>query len=565
MSTLQNMVDGAVDGGTVTLTSDVSEGVVIPAGKVLRFDLGGFTWSAPDGTTPLTINDDATVYMSNGKMRAINQPCIRVGLKNSSLSAGVVLDSTVELFDSGHSCVFLGRYGQLDTSADMTATNAAFCIAGNGSEAYFDSSCIVRAGTLKATDDAKHQSVAIYWPQRGHLYITGGNIIGDTGIEVRGGSVVIAGGSIKATGTFSLAGNTNGSTTTGVALAICQHTTKLPITCAISGGILAGEKAFLEANPQNNSPEAVSQIALSITGGNFQGAVESEDCTAFIEGGTFPVGAVDGALLMAGLKYTYNDGVITYYVEPSTDSSVFLTDLVVDGAISSTKQGKMVGSVETLPKDAVIGTLVYHIGTRKIYKWDGRAWEPEDMDIADDALIEDSERPIQTQVVYEMREQLQNQLDERYTKSETQILLDEKQPMITGAAQSIVTDKLAREYILKSDSAGNVAASDIAVSVLESLSGLDADSFQQRGLIFTDKAITSWSPFEDTSGQGFSYRGLIQLDGVSESDVATVVLSRADAMSGKYAPDCDTVVGGVMLYSKVNTAISVPLIYITKG
>ena len=558
------MMDGAISGATITLESDYTEAVTVPEGKDLIIDLGGHMWTAADGSTPFTVYD-STVVIRNGTISAMNQPCIRVSIKNGEKQTKVILESNLTLKDSGHSCVFIARHGTLDTSADMISTNSAHCIAGNGSEPYFDNTCIVRGGTLITTDDAKHKSVAIYWPQRGYLNIMGGTITGDTGVEVRGGSVTVTGGSIKATAPFSITGNGNGSTTTGAALAICQHITRLPITCVISGGIFAGDRAFIEANPQNNSAEAVSMIDLLVTGGNFQGLVESEDCTAFIEGGTFQTGAVAGTLLKSGLQYTYNGDTITYYSEPSTDSAMFLTDMIVDGAISSTKQGRMVGTVETLPEDAVVGTLVYHIGTKKLYKWDGRAWEPEDMDIADDALMEDSERPIQTQVVYEMKEQLQNQLDERYTKSETQILLDGKQPMITGAAQSIVTDKLAREYILKSDSAGNVAVSDIAVSVLESLSGLDADSFQQRGLIFTDKALTSWSPFEDTSGQGFSYRGLIQLDGVSENDIATVILARADAVSGKYAPDCDTVVGGVMLYSKVNTAISVPLIYITKG
>lgn len=558
------MVDSAINGGTIVLESDYAEAVTVPEGKDLIIDLGGHTWTAADGSTPLTVYD-ATVEIKHGTMSSINQPCVRVGIKNGEKQTKVILDSDLTLKGNAHSCVFIARYGTLDTSADMIATNAAFCIAGNGSEPYFDNTCIVRSGTLTATDDAKRQSVAIYWPQRGNLYIMGGTITGDTGVEVRGGSVTVTGGSIKATGTYGLAANGSGSTATGVALAICQHSTKLPISCVITGGIFNGEKAFLEANPQGNSAEAVSMIDLLVSGGNFQGSVESEDCTAFIEGGSFQVGAVDGALLKSGLKYTYNGNTITYYVDPSTDTSLVLTDMVVDGAISSTKQGRMVGSVETLPEDAVVGTLIYHIGTRRFYKWDGRAWEPEDMDIADDALIEDSERPVQTQVVYEMREQLQNQLDVRYTKSETDILLDGKQPMITGAAQSITTDKLAREYILKSDSAGNVATSDIAVAVLESLAGLDAESFQKRGLVFVNQALTSWSPFEDTSGMGYSYRGLIQLDGVSENDIATVIFSRADAMSGRYAPDCDTVAGGIMLYSKVNSAITVPLILITKG
>lgn len=574
MSTLQNMVDSAVDGGTVTLTSDVSEGVVIPAGKVLRFDLGGFTWSAPDGTTPLTINDGATVYMSNGKMRAVDQPCIRAGLKNSSTEASAVLDSTVELFDSGHSCVFLGRYGQLDTSADMTATNAAFCIAGNGSEAYFDSSCIVRAGTLKATDDAKHQSVAIYWPQRGRLYITGGNITGDTGIEVRAGEIVVAGGSIKATGTFSLVGNGNGSTTTGVALAICQHTTKLPITCAITGGIFAGEKAFLEANPQNNSIEAVDQISLNISGGNFQGAVESEDCTAFIEGGTFTANSVDPSYLVSGIQYTYDGNVITYYVDPTNTVHMVRSDLAVDGIVSSTAQGVLMGMVTSLPSSAAVGTVLYLSQDKQYHKWDGRAWVVEDMAIADDVLIPGSTRPVQTGVVEEMREGLQAQVDNRYTIEQVDEMLAKKQNNITGAATSILNRNLATGLILQSDSNGKVVESSFPITSLNVLTGMESNKPIQeqldeiksttsaKPLSFEDRIVTAWTEVGETP---YGYKGNLPLNDVTSQDYAQVVFNTTDSLSGKYAPYCETYDGGVYIWSTTNVAVTLPMVFVTKG
>lgn len=568
------MVDAAIDGGTVTLTSDVSEGVVIPAGKVLRFDLGGFTWSAPDGTTPLTINDDATVYMSNGRMRAVDQPCIRVGLKNSALSAGAVLESTVELFGSGHSCVFLGRYGQLDTSADMTATNAAFCIAGNGSEAYFDSSCIVRGGTLRASDDAKHQSVAIYWPQRGHLYITGGNISGDTGVEVRAGEIVVTGGSIKATGTYSLTANGSGSTTTGVALAICQHSTKLPIRCSITGGIFNGEKAFIEANPQNNSAEAVAQIDLNISGGNFQGAIESADCVGFIEGGTFAVNAVNPSYLMAGIQYTYDGNVITYYVDPSSKVHLIRSDLSVDGVVSSTAQGILMGMVKTLPASAEVGTVLYSAQDKQYHKWDGRAWVVEDMAIADDALIPGSTRPVQTGVVEDMRSNLQAQIDNVYTISETDEMLSKKQNTVTGAATSILNRNLATGLILQSDSDGKVVESSFPITSLNVLSGMESDRPIQeqldaikaaaalKPLSFENRIVSAWT---DVGESPYRYKGNLPLNDVVSTDYAQVVFNTTDSLSGKYAPYCETYDGGVYIWSTTNVAITLPMVFITKG
>ena len=46
--------------------------------------------------------------------------------------------------------------------------------------------------------------------------------------------------------------------------------------------------------------------------------------------------------------------------------------------------------------------------------------------------------------------------------------------------------------------------------------------------------------------------------------VAEVVYDIADAESGNYAPVCNTFDGGVYIYSKVNTAITIPTILVVK-
>lgn len=575
MSTLQNMVDTAIDGGTVLMPSDLNEAVIVPARKSITIDLGGHTLSADDGATPITVKNGATVTIKNGTIRSLNQPCIRVGEKNGEITAKVSLNADVSLFGSGHSCVFLGRLGQLDTSADMTATNAAFCIAGNGSEAYFDSTCFVRGGTLQASDDAKHQSVAIYWPQRGHLYIMGGNISGDTGVEVRAGEIVVTGGSIKATGTYSLAANNSGSTTTGVALAICQHTTKLPIRCSITGGIFNGEKAFLEANPQNNLVEAVDQIELSISGGNFQGAVESEDCIGFIEGGTFIANSIDFSYLMAGVQFTSDGNVITYYVDPSSKVHLIRSDLSVDGVVSSTAQGMLMGTVMTLPDSAELNTVLYSSVDKQYHRWDGRAWVVEDMAIADDALMPGSTRPIQTGVVEDMRRDLQAKIDNRYTIPQVDEKLALKQDVITGAATTILQQNLAHGMILQADSNGKVAASTYPITSLSALDNLQITegTVQQqldnikanmgaKPLVFENRACSSWAASGDSE---YPFKGTIALSGVTAKDYAQVAFSRADMASAKYAPECETAEGELYIWSKTDVMVTIPLIVITKG
>ena len=187
MSTLQNMMDSAVNGATITLTSDVVEAVTAPVGKDLTLDLGGYVWSA-NGGTPLTI-PGSNLTIRNGTIKTVNNPCIMIGEVNGAKQSEVVLEDTLKLVNERGTCVYLASNAHLDTSADMTATKAAYCIRGNHAEGYSGNSCLVRAGTLSATDESSNRSVAIYWPQDGDLAVMGGTISGDTGIEVRAGTL----------------------------------------------------------------------------------------------------------------------------------------------------------------------------------------------------------------------------------------------------------------------------------------------------------------------------------------------------------------------------------------
>ena len=118
------------------------------------------------------------------------------------------------------------------------------------------------------------------------MTINGGTIYGgETGIEVRSGEVNIYGGNITGNGNpFENDPNGNGTTTSGAALAISQHTTNNDIDVNISGGTFTGYYALFENDIQDDDSD---NIKISVTGGEFNGKIYSENCNDFITGGTF--------------------------------------------------------------------------------------------------------------------------------------------------------------------------------------------------------------------------------------------------------------------------------------
>ena len=94
--------------------------------------------------------------------------------------------------------------------------------------------------------------------------VTGGAV----GIEIRAGKLTMTGGTVEATCTpTQIDPNGNGSTTSGAALAVSQHTTALPLEVTISGGTIRGYTGLYEnCVESSNKPELVK---VKIQGGNF--------------------------------------------------------------------------------------------------------------------------------------------------------------------------------------------------------------------------------------------------------------------------------------------------------
>ena len=78
----------------------------------------------------------------------------------------------------------------------------------------------------------------------------------------------------------------------------------------------------------------------------------------------------------------------------------------------------------------------------------------------------------------------------------------------------------------------------------------------------SNTTVSTWE--SDTTYVDYPYKATIAATDVKSTMVAEVVYDMADAESGNYASVCNTFDGGVYIYSKVNTAITIPTVLVVK-
>ena len=256
----------------------VDEVFNIPAGANIVLDLNGHSIRAAEdidyaggmitvlpGAT-LTVNGEGTIDCGVKDLMAVFQLTHR-DFANDANPARLVING-------GH---YVGR---------------SYCICGNGNPGRGNTEIIINGGIF---DTCSHNGVIIYNPQENSsVVINGGKLVGcATGIEMRSGNLTVNYGQIEAlSAPASVAPNGNGTTATGSAIAICQHTTKHPINLEINGGIIKGYHALYQANPQKNDEAAIALVNMKVNDGMFIAnnstlPVYSENKTGFIYGGRF--------------------------------------------------------------------------------------------------------------------------------------------------------------------------------------------------------------------------------------------------------------------------------------
>lgn len=485
-TTIQDKLNAASAGSTVVLEKGSYDEVVeVPTGKKLTLDLNGSEWTCETKKTPLTVPPGADLTVINGTISAVNNATVRLGGKDATVRSSLHLGAGMKIVNTDYTGVFISAKGDLVSEADIiVGGEGGTCIQGNGSAPYFDNSCRIVGGHLSASG-GNGDTMCIYWPQQGDLIIEGGVLEGDGGIEIRAGTLTVTGGQIVAThDTYSVAANGSGTTTNGAAIAVAQHTTKLPIAVKITGGTFTGQVAFSEANPQNNSLADIAKLSATISGGSFVGgvaAVRSADLTNFIYSGEFNQ-ALDSGYVAVGSRMTKDGDTWVFWYPSDGGEATELSSILVDGKVVTTLQGTLVGAVDELPPVAsnglTKGMVLYSRADKQYHVFDGALWSVEDMDIADDAIDQDhmdSTRPVQTRVVYEFKKETEAALDDRYTKSQVDDKLDKKQDVITGAASSIVSKDLETGRVLVSGTDGKVTASGINTATLNHMANLNVD------------------------------------------------------------------------------------------
>ncbi len=161
---------------------------------------------------------------------------------------------------------------------DATISVGQYGISGNGTVPGADSSTDYRGTTITIRDNAKVTAAngwGIYHPQDGTLNIQDDAYVsGLTGIEIRSGTLNMTGGTVEsiATGAGALAidPDSSGATTTGVGIAVVQHSTKLYITVDVSGGDVKGYYAVFQEDVAENGDESAQKIDITLRSGSFE-------------------------------------------------------------------------------------------------------------------------------------------------------------------------------------------------------------------------------------------------------------------------------------------------------
>lgn len=275
-----DLMMAAKNGGTYTLNSDVTLSEPLVVTSTMTLDLNGHSIKPSTEQFNKVLNtEDAVVLVRRGANLTINDSSAdkkgSIDFNNvSSIYTAVKLTDTADGAD--------GPDVTLTVNAGTLKGNY-YGICGNGTR--HNTNITINGGTIEAANVT--DGTGIYHPQDGTLTVNGGTISGhNSGIEIRAGKLEVKGGTIKHTATeFKKAANSSGTTITGVAVAVSQHTTNKALNVTISGGELHGSLyALYEEDLQD---ENVSNISMEVTGGKLYGQVFSENCKTCISGGTF--------------------------------------------------------------------------------------------------------------------------------------------------------------------------------------------------------------------------------------------------------------------------------------
>ena len=431
-STLEDAIAAVPSGMPTTIsllkhaTGSTSE-ILVQDEKILTIDLSGYTLTFSPSRFALVVlgGSSVTITDSSGSGKVLfTAGTDHLLIKNGTMTVdNVVMESTVTP-ESGYGPVFfrvgngttamnnahliVGDAAELfysGTSVHETNEGVTFIMVGSGSypiqidysgtmktngPQYINSGIYVNGSVEFDRDNNKSNitinvtggtviggnSTGIYGAGFADYNISGGEITGSTGIEVRAGKLTVRGNpTITATGEFSCVPNANGSTILGAAVAVSQHATNYNLEATVSGGTLIGARSFFQVTAmENNDP---SKVSVTISDGTFRGTVESEDLIGFISGGTFDADVteycLEGSVAIGSTEsFTVQKGYSVTFMVEDTEYAVYriaqgqpvgdLPELSMPsgyGAVWTTGDGTELSSDDVFGQDVTVSAVPF--------------------------------------------------------------------------------------------------------------------------------------------------------------------------------------------------------------
>ena len=281
----QDAIANAKDGDTIKLLANVSLSKGVALDKNITLDLGEKTIKAKN---KYVFDIYSNVVIKNGTVRSYgfksNSGTIWLN-KNASLL--VEKDATIEATSNdGVSSFVIALYKDCDgASLNVNGTlKGENGVTVNGN-ILANNTVNIDGATIDVTGHG------LYLAGVATTNISNTNInAGSTAIEIRAGKLNIKDGTYTSAGEFKTSPNENGTTVDGAALAVSQHTKKLPIDVTIDGGSFKGKYSLYEANVQENDEESLAKVNIKINDGNFDGKFFIENnAENSIKGGNYSV------------------------------------------------------------------------------------------------------------------------------------------------------------------------------------------------------------------------------------------------------------------------------------
>lgn len=360
------------DATTITLLddADVNNKIIISDGKNITLDLGGHNVTISTlgmffyvKNATFTVNGGGSIKEAAAYLAPIIMKGGPAGSENYTIvnvKNGVTLEGWAGMFidqqNNGD------NYGMVFNAenATLTGKNDTDGAAGVGLYVNGKINANVKISLTNATVSGTGDGM--YLAGAADTTINGGSVTSScTGIEIRAGSLTLNNCNVTGgNGSVTTNANGNGATSENVALAVIQHTTKLPIHVEINGGTFTGGAALLEANPQGNPEDATKNVGIVVNGGNFVGNInKNKDASNLqITGGTFSDTGSAKEYLAPGKEFDRNGNVVPESITiivPSEGGSTTTTPSTDNTKNPSTGANDFVGVAAAMAVISLLG------------------------------------------------------------------------------------------------------------------------------------------------------------------------------------------------------------------